>query len=272
MTDTRPAAFDARKHAVRRAFERAASTYDAAAHVQRETAQRLFAFAGGYPPEAPVRRMLDAGCGTGRSTRALVARFPGALCLALDFSTAMLGRARTVWGAAQVVPLAADIERLPLAANSIDLYWSSLALQWCEPEAALTEAARVLVPGGAAWIATLGPRTLNELRTAFAAVDDDAHTIEFRSLSDWCDASRHTGLTVTAQADETLFDFASDLRALIGNIKAIGARTVFDARRRRTLGRRGWQTLQSAYEAFRSSDGLLPTTYDLILLALRKPA
>lgn len=144
-------------------------------------------------------------------------------------------------------------------------------MQWCEPETALTEAARVLVPGGSAWIATLGPRTLNELRTASAAVDDDSHAIEFRSISHWLNASRIAGLTVEAHADEMLFDFAIDLRALIGNIKAVGAHTVFDARRRRTLGKRGWQTLQSAYEAFRSPDGLLPATYDLILLALRKP-
>ena len=38
------------------------------------------------------------------------------------------------------------MERLPLALNSMNLVWSSLALQWCEaPGPALAEIARVLV-------------------------------------------------------------------------------------------------------------------------------
>ena len=254
---------------VRRAFERAAPTYEAVAHVQNAAAKRLLAFTATQSPPAKLRRVLDAGCGPGRSLPALAARFPQARCIALDFSPAMLARATRALPAA--LPVCADIDGLPFPDDSLDLYWSNLALQWCDPAAAFLEAARVLAPGGVAWIATLGPRTLHELRAAFSAVDEDTHVIDFAAAAHWIEAARSAGFELQSHAQETLFDLAADLRALLGNIKRVGAHAVGEKRRRRTLGRCGWQTLQSAYENFRRSDGALPATYDLILLALRKP-
>jgi len=258
------------KNRIRRAFDRAASTYAAAAHVQGVAAQRLLAFTHAQSLPGHVRRVLDAGCGTGQSLPALSACFPHAQCIALDFSPTMLAHATRTANAP--FPVCADVERLPLIDASIDLYWSSLVFQWCSPETTLREVTRVLSPGGIARIATLGPRTLHELRTAFSAVDDDVHVLDFTTTEHWLKASRAAGLTVQSHWRETLFDFAADLRTLLGNIKAIGARTVGSQRERRSLGRKGWQTLQSAYETFRRPDGTLPATYDLILLALRKSA
>ena len=257
------------KNQVRRAFNRAAPTYGSAAHVQGAAAQRLLTFTRAQSLPTHVRRILDAGCGTGQSLPALSAYFPQAQCIALDFSSTMLAHATHTAGAPHLI--CADIERLPLTDASIDFYWSNLALQWCSPEEALKEAFRVLSPGGVARIATLGPRTLHELRTAFSAVDDGVHVIDFTTTGHWLEASRSTGLTAQFYLQETLFDSAANLHALLGNIKAVGARTVA-GRRRQALGRKGWQTLQSAYETFRRPDGMLPATYDLILLALRKPA
>ena len=256
------------KSQIRRAFDHAAPTYDSAAHVQGMAAQHLLAFTRTQPLPIHVRRVLDAGCGTGQSLPALSKHFPQAQCIALDFSSAMLAHAAQAASASDLV--CADIEHLPLADASIDFYWSSLALQWCSPKAALREIIRVLSPGGIARIATLGPQTLHELRTAFRAVDDDNHVIDFTPTEHWLKASRTAGLNVQSYSQETLFDYAIDLHTLLGNIKAIGARTV--GNRRRFLGRKGWQTLQTAYEAFRCPDGTLPASYDLILLALEKPA
>ncbi len=45
-------------------------------------------------PARPFRRILDAGCGSGRLTLALLRRYPGARILALDQSPAMLDLAR----------------------------------------------------------------------------------------------------------------------------------------------------------------------------------
>ncbi|TMG99050.1 MAG: malonyl-[acyl-carrier protein] O-methyltransferase BioC, partial [Betaproteobacteria bacterium] len=58
---------------VRRAFERAAATYDEAAVLQREVGQRM-AERLGFVRMQPVT-ILDAGCGTGAALGELHARY-----------------------------------------------------------------------------------------------------------------------------------------------------------------------------------------------------
>ncbi len=262
----------AHKRAVRHAFDRAAPGYDAAAAVQREVCARLAALVRLHHRGQTVRHTLDAGCGTGFGQAHLAALFPESTQFALDFAPAMLHRLRAGLPAAgDTLAVCADLEHLPFATGSLDQIWSSLAVQWCDPALALAELGRCLSPGGEAWIATLGPRTLWELRTAFAAVDDDAHVLAFHPAETWTAASHAAGLTAVAVEHADAPALAPDLRSLLRDIKAIGAHTVGDARRRRPLGRHAWARLQSAYEHYRRADGQLPATYDLILLALRKP-
>jgi malonyl-CoA O-methyltransferase len=259
MTDT-----PADKARVRQAFHRAAPTYDRAAGVQREICARLAGFAAAHPcPQAPTR-ILDAGCGTGHALALLAAAHPGAQLLALDFAPAMLA------GIDGHPRLCADLECLPLAGACVDAIWSSLALQWCVPQRALGEMARVLRPGGCGWIATLGPQTLHELRAAFQAVDQAAHVIAFQPPDVWQAAASDAGLRVRTLERAPAWALAPDLRGLLRHIKAIGAHSVGHAPRR-PLGRSAWRTLEARYETWRRGDGLLPATYDVILLAVEKP-
>ncbi len=118
-----------------------------------------------YMKLAP-RRVLDAG--SGPPQRLLQARYPKADVLALDFSLEMLRSARS-WRDIFRTRLAvcADLARLPLAAGSVDLVWSNMALHWlAEPLDAFKEFERVLTPQGLLMFSTLGPDTLKELRTA----------------------------------------------------------------------------------------------------------
>jgi len=255
------------KRAVRRAFDRAAPSYDSAAAVQREICGHLAAFAAPHGPSGPVSRVLDAGCGTGYGLPFLARRFPGAACIALDFAPAMLARLVPASGTAPAA-LCGDLEALPLADASIDAAWSSLAMQWCDPSVALAELARVLRPGGSAWIATLGPRTLWELREAFGAVDDADHVIAFHPLARWIEAATGAGFSVQASDNAPAWATGTDLRHLLHDIKAIGAHSVGAGRRRQPLGRAAWRTLEARYETHRRADGLLVATYDVIHLAL----
>lgn len=257
------------KQAVRRAFDRAALTYDGAAVVQREICHRLADLAANFPCAAPPRRVLDAGCGTGYGLPLLAALCPEAQLLALDFAPGMLARLAATQSLPGSVPICGDLEALPLASASQDAVWSSLALQWCDPAVALAEISRVLRPGGMAWLATLGPDTLGELRTAFAAVDDAEHVIPFHAPSHWCEAANHSGLEVLAAAAPHTHALAPDLRRLLRDIKAIGAHSVGSGTRP-SLNRANWQQLEHRYEVHRRADGMLPATYHLILLALRK--
>jgi malonyl-CoA O-methyltransferase len=264
-----------RRRSIREAFNRAAETYDQAAHIQREICSLLASFGaehGAAQHDMPGNWVLDAGCGTGFGLHALDTLCPQASRIGVDLAPAMLERARQrARTAPAFIPVCADLEHLPLADNSITLLWSSLAMQWCQPAAVLVEVARVLTPGGCALIATLGPQTLWELRAAFTALDDARHTIDFHPCVHWTAAAQAAGLCVSAAQNRALHACAPDLRGLLRDIKAIGAATVDGERRRKPLGRQAWGLLQTGYEQHRRSDGLLPATYDLILLALHKP-
>jgi SAM-dependent methyltransferase len=94
-TDPRFAAPDPREvdpRAVRRAFARAAATYDAAAALQREVSARM-AQRLDYVRLTP-QRVLDAGCGTGEAVGELAARYADARVIGLDIAHPMVAAAR----------------------------------------------------------------------------------------------------------------------------------------------------------------------------------
>jgi malonyl-CoA O-methyltransferase len=162
--------------AVRRAFERAATSYDSAAVVAREVGRRMLERLQ-YIKQSP-QRILDAGCGTGRDTAKLAAHYPQASIINLDSSPAMLaaGRATIPWWKRQLPflsesaahQLCADLQALPLANESIGFIWSNLALHWCDLDRTIAEMHRVLRADGLFMFTTLGPDTLKEMRMAFA--------------------------------------------------------------------------------------------------------
>ena len=80
------------RSAVRQSFDRAATTYDDHAFLQREIADRLMERLQ-YIKLAP-KRTLDFGCGTGYVTAKLAERDPAAQLLALDLAPTMLKHTR----------------------------------------------------------------------------------------------------------------------------------------------------------------------------------
>src|SRR5258708_30851870 len=77
---------------VRRTFERAAATYDAAAVLQREVGQRMAERLALVKLQPST--ILDAGCGTGDALAELRTRFPAAFIVGLDLAYPMLAAAR----------------------------------------------------------------------------------------------------------------------------------------------------------------------------------
>lgn len=250
------------KHRVREAFDRAASSYDAAAVVQRTVCDRLLAeLASACEGSASApRTILDAGCGTGYGSRQLRARWPQARIDAVDFAPAMLGLARHDAEAC----CAADIEALPFAADSFDLWWSSLSIQWCDATTVFREAARVLEPGGRIAVSTLGPQTFHELRSAFSGVDHHRHTLEFSEPGPIGAALAAAGFHDIRLVREMHALHYPDLKTLLRSVKAIGAHNVGEGGRTGMMGRDAWLRVQAAYESFRVAGGL-PASYDVIL-------
>ena len=263
---------------VRRAFDHAAASYDAHAVLQREVCDRLLERLDfmNLQPE----RVLDVGCGTGYGLAHLRARYAEAELCALDLAPAMLKLAHARLPQAKwtqralgflpscAPPLAhsvcADMDRLPLAANSVNLVWSSLALQWaCDLEATLKGFHQVLAPGGLLIFATLGPDTLKELRTVFAAVDDAPHVNRFVDLHDIGDMLIHAGFSSPVMEMEMLTLTYADLKTLMRDLKGIGAHNAATSRKRGLLGKAAWAKLEQAYDALRQ-EGRLPATYEVI--------
>jgi malonyl-CoA O-methyltransferase len=249
------------KERVRRSFDRAAASYDSAAFVQRAICERL---AATLPAAGAPDRILDAGCGTGYAIPLLRKRYPLAAALALDIAPAMLARVSD-----HNLRLAGDIEHLPVADDSIDLYWSSLTVQWCDLPRLLAEARRVLAPAGELRLATLGPGTFHELRDAFAGVDAYRHTLAFHNAGEILEMAAAAGLESAVASSAGEVAHYPDFRTLLRAVKAIGANQLGAGRRTGLMSRAALSRAEAAYEARRTSRGL-PLTYDVILLSARK--
>ena len=248
---------------LRASFERASGSYEAAASLQARVAAELLQrlellrFSPGV--------VLDLGSGTGRITRELKRRYPRARVIALDIAPGMLREARRhqrPWRRFDRV--CGDALRLPLRDGSIDLIFSNLMLQWCEPlAAALSEARRVLAPGGFFAFSTFGPATLYELRTAWAEADGYNHVNHFPDMHEVGDGLVRAGL-MEPVLDADRFEVGYlDVLTLMRDLKAIGAHNVTAGRPRALAGRERLTRVQRAYEAFRRDEGL-PATYEVI--------
>jgi malonyl-CoA O-methyltransferase len=215
--------------AARRRFDRAAPTYAGASRLESEVGARMLERLD-YVRLAPAR-ILDAGCGPAPQAAALRRRYPGAQLLAVDFSLPMLERARALgWrarlaGARRPAAVCASLERLPLAAASVQLVWSNMALHWvAEPRTALAEFQRVLAPDGLLMFSTLGPDTLKELRAA--AGEARVHRFaDMHDLGDWLVAA---GFSAPVMDVETISLVYRNMAQLIADLRAsgqVGART-----------------------------------------------
>jgi len=248
---------------LRASFDRASAGYECAAALQARVAAELLERLAVFALEPRV--VLDLGAGTGHVTRELKRRYRRALVIALDLAPGMLREARRHqhwWRRFERV--CADALRLPLADASVDVVFSSLMLQWCEPlETALAECRRVLKPDGFFGFSTLGPDTLHELRDAWASADGYNHVNHFVDMHELGDALVRAGLMEPVLDVERVQVGYPDVLSLMRDLKAIGAHNVTAGRPRALVGRSRLKRMQDAYEALRRDDRL-PATYEVI--------
>ncbi|MCV6590197.1 MAG: malonyl-ACP O-methyltransferase BioC [Marinobacterium sp.] len=250
-------------------FSRCAASYDSVAQLQRDIGHQLMVM---MPADRAQSRLLDLGSGTGYFAGQLRKIYPQTRLHCLDLAQGMLAYARETRPVDNAHWLCGDAEHLPLASNSMDLLFSSLVIQWCEqPNQLFSEIARTLKPGGEAFIATLGPQTLHELRTAWAAVDNYTHVNHFLPLPSLQQAVADAGLVeVTVNTDYQLLCYPQ-LRELTHELKHLGAHNMNRGQPAGLTGRARIKALKAAYEQFRDQEGLLPATYQVYYLCLKKP-
>jgi len=257
-----PNPFELQRAGVREAFDRAGARYEAAALLQATVAEELLERLAPFALAPQV--VLDLGAGTGRVTRRLKRLYRRACVVALDLSPGMLQQAarhRTLLRRFERV--CADATRLPLAAQSVDVIFSNLMLQWCDPpDEAFAEARRVLKPRGFFAFSTFGPDTLRELRAAWGE-DGRTHVNRFLDMHDVGDALMRMGFSEPVLDVERTIVTYQDALTLMRDLKAIGAHNVTAGRARSLTGKDRLRAMLERYETHRR-DGRLPATYEII--------
>jgi len=265
--------------AVRRGFGRAVATYDKAAALQREVGTRM-AQRLDYVKLLPAV-IVDAGCGTGEAVGELGLRYPGATVLAFDTALPMVEAARkrartqrsllrrllqplTTRGSPPPQFVCADINALPFAGVCADLVWSNLALQWVNDlPRAIAEFRRVLKVGGLLSFTTFGPDTLREIRSAFSRAGGATYTNRFVDMHDIGDMLVEAGFADPVMDMERIVLTYESPRALLAELKSIGATNRTRGRLRGLMGRRRFERATRALEALRDG-GRIPATFEVI--------
>ena len=268
------------KARVRASFDRAAKSYDAAAVLQKLVREEMLSRLDlvSLKPES----ILDAGCGTGHASKALMQKYPKAQVVSLDLAMGMLHKTQLIntsftqrikqgFGLNKQHLLCADIEQLPLADASLDMVWSNLAIQWCNDlDAAFTDIHRVLRTDGLLIFSTLGPDTLKELRAASSMDREHVHVSRFIDMHDIGDALVRAGFLAPVLDVERITLTYIDVMAVMRDLKSIGAHNAADGRSRSLQGRGFLKQLTANYERYRK-DGKLPATFEVVYGHAWKP-
>jgi malonyl-CoA O-methyltransferase len=131
------------------------------------------------------------------------------------------------------------------------------------PDPALAEMRRVLRPGGLLLASSFGPETLQELRAAWAAADDDVHVNRFVDVHDLGGALQRAGFIEPVLDVDRHVHHYTDVRALMGQLKSIGAHNVNAGRSRALTGKARFARMRAAYERLRTARGL-PATWQVV--------
>jgi SAM-dependent methyltransferase len=266
-----PRIFDRDLHA--RRLARAAQSFAGAGFLKRRAAADLV-----ERLEAINRRFetaVDLGARDGAFSRALSAspaRERVGRLIQCDLSPAMLAAAAATGAGGPRV--AADEERLPFAAGSVDLIVSSLAVHWVNDlVGALIQMRLALAPDGLFIGAFLGGATLTELRQSLLAAEAELRggagprVSPFAEAGDGAALLQRAGFALpVADTDVVTVRYDHPLR-LLADLRAMGETSALVDRPRTPLTR---PLLALASEIYRrdhgGADGKVTATFEIITL------
>jgi SAM-dependent methyltransferase len=191
-------------------------------------------------------------------------------------ATGQIGRILRLGRPAAASPdIVGDAEALPLAAESLDLVVSALALQWANDlPGALAQIRGALKPDGLFLAALLGGDTLTELREALALAESDltggasprvAPFAELRAVGALLQRAGFALPVIDQDRRTVRYDSALHL---MRDLRAMGATSVLVERSRRPLRRSVLIRAVEIYsERFADPDGRVRATFDVISLS-----
>ncbi|MFA9274032.1 MAG: methyltransferase domain-containing protein [Candidatus Aquirickettsiella gammari] len=239
-----------------------------------------------------AKRIVDAGCGDGSDLARLHERFPQAhSVIGVDGSWQALQQSaflnqtpkaslNTLFRrflplnpkkTPSVDLLCSDFSNLALLPNSIDVFWSNLALHWHpQPDQVLREWFRVLTRNGIVMFSSFGPDTFVELKQAFAAVDAYPHTLPFVDMHDLGDMLVAAGFATPVMDVERITLRYQDVDQLFKDVRAFGGNPLA-TRRQGLLGKAAFAQLKLQLEKMREEDGRIPLTIEVVFGHAFKP-
>lgn len=228
-------------------FSAAAASYESAADVQLNVAQRLTARITKLPlPENP--RILEIGCGTGFLTRNLRDVIQNASCVVTDISLPMVSRCRADLKAPKDTLFSVMDGESPCftPGEHFDLICSNLAFQWFENlPGALPQLASLLRPGGHLAFSTLAADSFAEWRRAHEEISEEPATL---SCLPTTDIRRAMPDGVSNVDEEHIVQPYASGHAFLEKLRQIGAHVSSKGRRPASAG-----TLRRALRAFDSN-------------------
>ncbi len=248
---------------VKQAFATASSSYDQVALLQKKVADSLVQR---LQLAQQVDTIVDLGCGTGYVVDGLSQQkgCKAGQLIALDIALPMLQQARNNLNSNAISWLCADVENLPLQLQSVDWVVSSLAFQWCGNLAkALGDIKQSLKPQGQLAFTTFGTGTLQELKTAWVAVDGYAHVNEFYDSTQLTYLLEQAGFSEIELSTKTYLSLYESVWELMAELKQLGAHTVMAGRNKQLTSRAAMQSMIAAYQR-QDENGLVPATFEVI--------
>ena len=153
---------------------------------------------------------------------------------------------------------------MPLAASSVDLIWSNLALHWHpQPDLIFAEWRRVMRVDGLLMFSCFGPDSFRQLREAFVSVGENHAVLPFVDLHDFGDMLVDAGFSTPFMDMEILNITYSSTEKLLRDLRAIGGNPLI-TRRRSLWARKQWEQLLGALERHRGPDGLINLSVEVI--------
>ena len=247
---------------VARQFSKAAETYDSAAQFQRELGRYLI----DQIAPAATGTLIDLGCGTGEALQEIKSRWPDLRLIGVDIAPAMIEKARTRIADSSL--LVADIEQTGLPDESVQIVISCAAMQWCDPDRAAAEAARLLEPNGQFLMSTFVSGTLPEFREAWLRVSPNFNRVhDLVSKTSWQTALTRSGFEIQQLTQTRRSQTFDSVDELLLQFRRLGAS--YAGRDRTPLSR-------VDYENFREQLGKVvgdspKLTYECLTVVAQKP-
>lgn len=245
-------------------FSKAAAEYDKYALIQKRFGTRLLAEV--KKDAISAQRILDIGTGTGELLRGLREMYPNASITGLDIAAGMLQCLKGKKIASNLIQ--ADAAALPFKEQTFDVIVSNFALQWVfDFENVLRDAYRILQPGGRFYFTTFGPKTFQELKTIFPALDERLRLQEADAV---CQTLVNAGFRVERSSVHLEKAVYPSMVEIIKWLKNIGANYTGYIPTKSLGMRKVWQEKEEYYrQNFSTQDGVF-ATFEAIMINARK--